>query len=517
MRHVTRLLFIVFTIYRYGLDELALSNFRQRWVRVLVRVITASRRLDAPRGVRLRMALEKLGPIFVKFGQVLSTRRDLIPPDLADELAQLQDNVPPFPPALARQLIEKAYGRRIEDVFASFESEPVASASIAQVHFATLKDGREVAVKVLRPNMLSVIDDDLSLMRTIAVWVERLSADGKRLKPREVVAEFDNHLHDELDLIREAANAAQLRRNMQGLNLVMVPEMHWELCTQTVLVMERMDGVPISQTQRLLDAGVDIPKLARDGVTIFFTQVFRDGFFHADMHPGNIQVSLAPATFGRYIALDFGIVGTLTEFDKEYLAQNFIAFFRRDYKRVAELHIESGWVPATTRVNELEGAIRAVCEPHFDRPLKDISLGQVLLRLFQTSRRFNVEIQPQLVLLQKTLLNIEGLGRQLDPELDLWSTAKPFLERWMNDQIGWRGLVARLKNEAPRYVQLLPELPRLVHQALQPKPATEQKMLEALLTEQRRTNRLLQAIVYAGIGFLIGVIVVQWVLHLGYR
>ncbi len=517
MRHVTRLLFIVFTIYRYGLDELALSNFRQRWVRVLVRVITASRRLDAPRGVRLRMALEKLGPIFVKFGQVLSTRRDLIPPDLADELAKLQDNVPPFSAALARQLIEKAYGRSVEQVFASFESEPVASASIAQVHFATLKDGREVAVKVLRPNMLSVIDDDLSLMRTIAVWVERLSADGKRLKPRVVVAEFDNHLHDELDLVREAANAAQLRRNMQGLNLVMVPEMHWELCTQTVLVMERMDGVPISQTQRLQDAGIDIPKLARDGVTIFFTQVFRDGFFHADMHPGNIQVSLAPATFGRYIALDFGIVGTLTEFDKEYLAQNFIAFFRRDYKRVAELHIESGWVPANTRVNELEGAIRAVCEPHFDRPLKDISLGQVLLRLFQTSRRFNVEIQPQLVLLQKTLLNIEGLGRQLDPELDLWSTAKPFLERWMNDQIGWRGLVARLKNEAPRYVQLLPELPRLVHQALQPKPVTEQRMLEALLIEQRRTNRLLQAIVYAGIGFLIGVIAVQWLLHLGYH
>ena len=517
MRHIARLLFIVFTIYRYGLDELALSNFRQRWVRVLVRVITAGRRLDAPRGVRLRTALEKLGPIFVKFGQVLSTRRDLIPPDLADELAQLQDNVPPIPAALARQLIEKAYGRRIEEVFASFESEPVASASIAQVHFATLKDGREVAVKVLRPNMLAVIDDDLALMRTVAVWVERLSADGKRLKPREVVAEFDNHLHDELDLVREAANAAQLRRNMQGLNLVLVPEMHWALCTQTVLVMERMHGVPISQTQRLRDAGIDIPKLARDGVTIFFTQVFRDGFFHADMHPGNIQVSLAQATFGHYIALDFGIVGTLTEFDKEYLAQNFIAFFRRDYKRVAELHIESGWVPESTRVDELEGAIRAVCEPHFDRPLKDISLGQVLLRLFQTSRRFNVEIQPQLVLLQKTLLNVEGLGRQLDPELDLWSTAKPFLERWMNDQIGWRGLWARLKNEAPRYAQYLPELPRLVHQALQPQPVNEQRMLEALLNEQRRTNRLLQAIICAGFGFLLGALVVQWLPYLGYR
>jgi ubiquinone biosynthesis protein len=508
-------LFIVFTVYRYGLDELALSNFKQRWVRTLVRVITASRTLDAPRGERLRMALEKLGPIFVKFGQVLSTRRDLIPADIADELAGLQDNVPPFSAALARQLIEKAFGRSIEDVFSSFDAEPVASASIAQVHFATLKDGRDVAVKVLRPNMLSVIEDDIALMRTLARWVEKLSADGKRLKPREVVSEFDNYLHDELDLVREAANAAQLRRNMQGLNLVMLPEMHWDYCTQTVIVMERMHGVPISQIQRLRDAGVDIPKLARDGVTIFFTQVFRDGFFHADMHPGNIQVSLAPETFGRYIALDFGIVGTLTEFDKNYLAQNFIAFFRRDYKRVAELHVESGWVPAETRVDELEGAIRAVCEPQFDRPLKDISLGQVLLRLFQTSRRFNVEIQPQLVLLQKTLLNVEGLGRQLDPDLDLWLTAKPFLERWMNDQIGWRGLITRFKNEGPRYVQLLPELPRLLHQALaQPKPAVDTRALEALLAEQRRTNRLLQAVVYAGLGFLIGVVTVQLVSHL---
>ncbi len=514
MRHLLRLLFIVFTVLRFGLDELALSGFKQRWVRALVRVMTLGRRLDAPPGRRLREARERLGPIFVKFGQVLSTRRDLLPPEVADELARLQDRVPPFPAPVARALVEKAYGRPIEAVFASFEAEPVASASIAQVHFATLKDGREVAVKVLRPGMLAVIDDDLSLLRTLARWVERLSADGKRLKPREVVAEFDNYLHDELDLVREAANAAQLRRNMDGLNLVLVPEMVWDLCTSGVIVMERMYGVPISQMQRLREAGIDIKKLARDGVTIFFTQVFRDGFFHADMHPGNIQVSIDRATFGRYIALDFGIVGTLTEVDKDYLAQNFIAFFRRDYKRVAELHLESGWVPPGTRVDELEGAIRAVCEPHFDRPLKDISLGQVLLRLFQTSRRFNVEIQPQLVLLQKTLLNIEGLGRQLDPELDLWSTAKPFLERWMNEQIGWRGLLERVKKEAPHWAQLLPELPRLVHHALQrPQRASDARLAEALLAEQRRTNRLLRVLIYGGLGFSLGVVAtvaVRW-------
>jgi ubiquinone biosynthesis protein len=496
MRHLLRLLRILITVLRYGLDELALSSFRQPWIRLLVRVITVGRRLDAPRGERLRKGLERLGPIFVKFGQVLSTRRDLLPDDLADELAKLQDRVPPFAAATSRLLVERAFGRSIEQVFASFEAEPVASASIAQVHFAVLKDGREVAVKVLRPGMLEVIEDDLTLLRTLARWVERLSVDGKRLKPREVVAEFDNYLHDELDLVREAANAAHLRRNMQGLNLVMVPEMVWELCKRDVLVMERMNGIPISQKQRLVDAGIDTRKLARDGVTIFFTQVFRDGFFHADMHPGNIQVSVAPDTFGRYIALDFGIVGTLTEFDKEYLAQNFIAFFRRDYKRVAELHIESGWVPAGTRVGDLEGAIRAVCEPHFDRPLKDISLGQVLLRLFQTSRRFNVEVQPQLVLLQKTLLNVEGLGRQLDPELDLWSTAKPFLERWMNEQVGWRGLLERFKQEAPRYAQLLPEFPRLVHQALRARPALPEPAFVELLAEQRRTNRLLQGLLY---------------------
>ncbi|HSW09109.1 ubiquinone biosynthesis regulatory protein kinase UbiB [Aquabacterium sp.] len=512
MRHFFRLVFIGFTVLRFGLDEVALSGFRQRWVRGLVRVTTLGRQLQAPRGERLRLALEKLGPIFVKFGQVLSTRRDLLPLDVADELAHLQDRVPPFPSVQAVALIERAFGRRIDELFSEFDAEPVASASIAQVHFAKLKNGREVAVKVLRPGMLQVIEQDLTLMHTLASLVERVWTDGKRLKPREVVAEFDVYLHDELDLVREAANAAQLRRNMQGLGLVMVPEMVWDLCTSGVIVMERMHGVPISQVPRLREAGVDIKKLARDGVTIFFTQVFRDGFFHADMHPGNIQVSVAPATFGRYIALDFGIIGTLTEWDKEYLAQNFLAFFRRDYKRVAELHVESGWVPPNTRVDALENAIRAVCEPHFDRPLKDISLGAVLMRLFQTSRRFNVEIQPQLVLLQKTLLNIEGLGRQLDPELDLWSTAKPFLEQWMNRQIGWAGLVERFKNEAPRYAQLLPELPRLIHQALQRRRDPDPALL-ALLTEQRRTNRLIQGLLIGLAGFAIGVLVARTLLR----
>ncbi|MBK7278678.1 MAG: ubiquinone biosynthesis regulatory protein kinase UbiB [Rubrivivax sp.] len=510
MRQLGRLIFIIVTVLRFGLDEVALSAFPQRWVRALVRIVTIGRKLDAPRGERLRQGLERLGPIFVKFGQVLSTRRDLIPLDVADELARLQDRVPPFPAAQSRALVEKAFGRPIDAIFASFDAEPVASASIAQVHFAVLKDGREVAVKVLRPGMLDVIDHDMALLHLLARWVERLSVDGKRLKPREVVAEFDGYLHDELDLVREAANAAHLRRNMAGLNLVLVPEMVWELCTPSVIVMQRMHGVPISQVARLREAGVDFKKLARDGVTLFFTQVFRDGFFHADMHPGNIMVSLDPRSFGRYIALDFGIVGTLTDTDKEYLAYNFIAFFRRDYKRVAELHVESGWVPPGTRIDALEGAIRAVCEPHFDRPLKEISLGQVLMRLFQTSRRFNVEIQPQLVLLQKTLLNIEGLGRELDPELDLWVTAKPFLERWMNEQIGWRGMIERMKNEAPRYAQLLPELPRLLHQSLQQGALPrESPALLALLAEQRRTNRLLQGALWAALGFVAGLVLMQ--------
>ncbi len=515
MRYLSRLFVIVLTIFRFGLDELLLSGLRRRRFRLIRRAVLLGRSWDQERGVRLRLALEHLGPIFVKFGQVLSTRRDLVPLDIVEELAKLQDQVPPFPADQSRALIEKAFGKSVEELFASFEAEPVASASIAQVHFAVLKDGREVAVKVLRPGMLETIDDDLALLHTLAAWVERFSADGRRLKPREVVAEFNTYLHDELDLVREAANAAQLRRNMDGLNLVMVPEMMWDMCSSEVIVMERMIGVPISQLQRLQEAGIDIPKLARDGVTIFFTQVFRDGFFHADMHPGNIQVSLAPATFGRYIALDFGIIGTLTSVDKEYLAQNFIAFFQRDFKRVAELHIASGWVPANTRVDELESAVRTVCEPHFDRPLKDISLGQVLIRLFQLSRRFNVEIQPQLVLLQKTLLNVEGLGRQLDPELDLWATAKPFLERWLNEQVGWRALVNQFKKEAPRYAQLFPELPRLLHEALKRQAVPHNALaLNSLIREQRRTNRLLQAILYGAVGFTMGLLVANLLIHL---
>ena len=518
MTRYVRGIVILWVALRFGLDELVLSSFRQPGLRTLARVLAFGRRLNAPRGRRLRLALEYLGPIFVKFGQVLSTRRDLLPHDIADELERLQDRVPPFDPDIAIATIERAFRRPLASVFETFEREPVASASIAQVHFATVKDRhgniRDVAVKVLRPGMLPVIEKDLALLRMMAGWVESLSADGKRLKPREVVWEFDKYLHDELDLVREAANAAQLRRNMAGLNLVLIPEMLWDYCHPEVMVMERMTGVPISQIDRLVAAGVDLRQLARDGVTIFFTQVFRDGFFHADMHPGNIQVSLEPATFGRYISLDFGIVGTLTEHDKEYLAQNFTAFFRRDYKRVAELHIESGWVPAGTRVDELEAAVRTVCEPYFDRPLREISLGMVLMRLFQTSRRFRVEIQPQLVLLQKTLLNIEGLGRQLDPELDLWNTAKPFLETWMLEQIGPQKLFEELKDQAPRYAKLLPDLPRLLHEYLKHRHGEQRAELGDLLAEQRRTNRLLQGIIYGGIGFALGLLAMQLVFRL---
>ncbi|OEZ97511.1 ubiquinone biosynthesis regulatory protein kinase UbiB [Duganella phyllosphaerae] len=489
-----RFMKIIRVAIKYGLDEIAISGFKVPRTARFIDTVIFWRDLSSPRGVRLRLALEDLGPIFIKFGQVLSTRSDLIPPDIAVELARLQDRVPPFDSDIAIAQIHKSLGAHPDQLFASFERTPVASASIAQVHFATLKDGKQVAVKVLRPGMKKTIDEDVALMQIAADLASRLWADSKRLKPKEVVAEFDKYLHDELDLMREAANASQLRRNFADSNLLLVPEMHWDYCSSNVIVMERMHGIPVSQIDRLAAAGVDLKKLSSDGVEIFFTQVFRDGFFHADMHPGNILVSIEPETFGRYIALDFGIVGTLTDYDKDYLSQNFLAFFRRDYKRVAEAHIESGWAPKETRVDELESAVRACCEPIFDRPLKDISFGQILLRLFQTSRRFNVEVQPQLVLLQKTLLNIEGLGRQLDPDLDLWKTAKPYLENWMAEQVGWQGLYQKLKAEAPRYAQIFPQLPRLLHRALEQqgeRPNDNTELLKVLIHEQQKTNRFL--------------------------
>ncbi len=490
-----RLAKIIRVSLRYGLDQIILDHDPDNRLARLTGAMLFWRDLSSPPAVRLREALESLGPIFVKFGQVLSTRRDLLPPDLADELAKLQDRVPPFPSKLALAELARAYGRPASAVFQEFDPEPVASASVAQVHFARLPDwhgGQQVAIKILRPGIGPVIRNDLALLDTLAGLLEKLWADGKRMKPREVVAEFAKYLGDELDLMREAANCSQLRRNFAGSPLLLVPEVHWDWCTPTVMVMERMIGCPISRIDRLRAEQVDLHKLARAGVEIFFTQVFRDGFFHADMHPGNILVATDVAHLGKYIALDFGIMGTLSERDKSYLAINFLAFFRRDYHRVAVAHIESGWAPAETRVDELEAAVRAVCEPIFDRPLKEISFGKVLLRLFQTSRRFNIEIQPQLVMLQKTLLNIEGLGRQLDPELDLWQTAKPFLERWMSEQIGWRGLVKHLQQEAPQWSALLPQLPRLVHQTLSdPSRSQIVSELAQLRTEQQRQRRRL--------------------------
>jgi len=454
---------------------------------------------DPTRAERLRQALEALGPIFVKFGQMLSTRRDLLPADIADELAKLQDQVPPFAFELAVREIENALGKSIEELFSQFDNQPVASASVAQVHLGALKDGTEVAVKVLRPGVEQAIAKDVLLLETAAGLVERFWADGRRLKPREVVAEFSRHLDDETDLVREAANASLLRRNFAGSALLAVPAIHWDLCSRRVMVMERMRGTPISQVAQLRQKGVDIPALARAGVEIFFTQVFRDGYFHADMHPGNILVSTEGESRGRYIALDFGIMGSLSETDKSYLAQNFLAFFNRDYRRVALAHLDAGWVPAGTRMDDFETAIRAVCEPIFARPLKEIYFGKLLLRLFQTSRRFNVEVQPQLVMLQKTLLNIEGLGRELDPDLDLWQTAKPYLERWMSEQVGWRALVRTVRREAPFWAQTLPAIPRLVHRMLdEDRIGRLEAALERLGEAGRRRNRLLAAL--AGIG-----------------
>jgi ubiquinone biosynthesis protein len=486
-----RLFKIIFVVLRFGLDEFLLAHSRTSWMLRPLNWLLFFRNTSRPRAERLRLALETLGPIFVKFGQLLSTRRDLIPTDIADELAKLQDQVPPFPSDQAVAVLQEAYGKPLKEVFAEFDENPVASASVAQVHFAVLPGGREVAVKILRPGILDVIEHDIALLQICAGLIERWSEDGRRLKPKLVVAEFDKYLHDELDMMRESANASQLRRNFADSKLLLVPEVFWDWCSEQVMVMERMHGIPVSQIAALRAAGVDLSKLAANGVEIFYTQVFRDGFFHADMHPGNILVTPE----GKYVALDFGIVGTLTATDKSYLAQNFIAFFNRDYKRVAELHIESGWAPASTRVDEFEAAIRSVCEPIFDKPLREVSFGKILLRLFQTSRRFGIEIQPQLVLLQKTLLNIEGLGLQLDPELDLWKTAKPWLERWMSEQVGWRGFLKALRTEAPRYATLLPQLPRLLHERLnQDFAAQAAPILRELLIQQKKRNAWLMAI-----------------------
>ena len=492
--YLIRFIKIIVASIHYGLEEF-LEHERFSGLRAAIGAVFFWRVLMEPRAVRLRRALEALGPIFVKFGQVLSTRRDLLPPDIAEELAKLQDRVPPFPAGDVKAILQRVYGKPAAQVFQEFSAEPVASASVAQVHLARLPDGTEVAVKVLRPGIASVIHKDLALLHAGATLMEWLWADGRRLRSHEVVAEFAKHLEVELDLLREASNASQLRRNFEGSPLLLVPRIYWDYCSSEVMVMERMHGTPVSHVDALRAQGIDIPRIARAGVEIFFTQVFRDGFFHADMHPGNILVTTEGDAGGRYVALDFGIMGTLTDIDKNYLAQNFLAFFRRDYRRVAVAHIESGWAPKDTRVDDFESAIRAVCEPIFARPLREISFGRVLLRLFQTSRRFNIRVQPQLVLLQKTLLNIEGLGRDLDPDLDLWETAKPYLERWMAEQVGWRGFVERVRQEAPYWSTILPQLPRLVHQALARQPSAEASLeLAELLREERRRNRLLAVI-----------------------
>jgi ubiquinone biosynthesis protein len=480
-----RLVKILLVALKYGLDEFLLGHERFHWLRPTARAVTFWRDLSAPRAQRLRLALQELGPIFVKFGQMLSTRRDLLPTDIADELAGLQDRVPPFPSEQVIATLQRVYGKPVESVFRTFDRTPVASASVAQVHLATLPNGTAAAVKVLRPNIANTIEKDLALMQAGALMVEKLWSDGRRLKPREVVAEFDRTIHDELDLAREAANCSQLRRNFLHSPLLLVPEVFWDWCSSEVMVMEQMEGTPIAQVDRLVAQGIDVQQLARAGVEIFFTQVFRDGFFHADMHPGNIFVATDATDKGKYIALDFGIMGTLSDTDKSYLAQNFLAFFRRDYHRVATAHIESGWVPADTRVDALESEIRAVCEPIFDRPLKEISLGKVLVQLFKASRRFNVE----------------GLGRQLDPNLDLWVTAKPFLERWMRDQIGWRAFERRLRDEAPFLMTALPLLPRLLHTRLSAPPAAADVALKEFAAVQRARNRWLAvvAVLLAGV------------------
>ena len=466
---ILRLLRINYVLVRHGLDDIIFAVHLFRPFRFLIYFLPWNWfiRERAPQGQRIRHALEDLGPIFIKFGQMLSTRKDLLPEEIAEELSLLQDSVPSFNGVQARLIVEKAHGKSITELFARFDETPLASASIAQVHAATLHDGREVVVKVLRPNILPIIRRDIALLYIIATLAERYSSEARRLRPVEVVREYEKTILDELDLLREAANASQLKRNFANSSDLYIPDIHWELTRRNVMTMERIHGLPIGDVDELRALGVNMQRLAELGVEIFFTQVFRHNFFHADMHPGNIFVSASNPQSPGYIAVDFGIVGTLSAQDQRYLAENFLAFFKRDYQRVAQLHVDSGWVPATTRVDEFESAIRSVCEPIFEKPLKDISFGHLLLRLFQTARRFNMEVQPQLVLLQKTLLNIEGLGRQLYPELDLWKTAKPFLEKWMGEQVGFQALLKGFKKNLPYIGEKLPELPGLLFQSLQ--------------------------------------------------
>ncbi|WP_338511012.1 ubiquinone biosynthesis regulatory protein kinase UbiB [Erwinia aphidicola] len=464
-----RLYLIIRVFLSYGLDELIPKTRLTLPIRLWRKCLfwMPNRHKTQPLGERLRLALEQLGPVWIKFGQMMSTRRDLFPPHIADQLAMLQDRVAPFDGAKALKLIEHSLGAPIESQFDDFEIVPLASASIAQVHTATLKEnGREVVIKVIRPDILPVIKADMRLIYRLARWVPRLLPDGRRLRPQEVVADYEKTLLDELNLLREAANAIQLRRNFDNSRMLYVPEIYSDYCSENMLVMERIYGIPISDVVTLEQHGVNMKLLAERGVQVFFTQVFRDNFFHADMHPGNIFVSYEHPEDPQYIGIDCGIVGSLNKEDKRYLAENFIAFFNRDYRKVAELHVDSGWVPPDTNVEDFEFAIRTVCEPIFEKPLAEISFGHVLLNLFNTARRFNMEVQPQLVLLQKTLLYVEGVGRQLYPQLDLWKTAKPFLEDWIKDQIGIPAIVRALKEKAPFWAEKMPELPELFYDSL---------------------------------------------------
>ena len=515
LRVAWRLLVIQRVLVRHGLDDFIAATHLYRPLRFLLYLLPWNwfpRDRNEPRGVRLRLALEELGPIFVKFGQALSTRPDLLPADIAVELAKLQDQVPPFPGAEARAIINRAYGRPLEEVFATFEEKALAAASIAQVHVATLRNGQEVVVKVLRPDMAQVIGRDLEVLHALAALAQRYWVEGRRLRPVEVVREYEKTILYELDLMREAANTAQLKRNFAGSPLLYVPEVYWDFCRVNVMVMERIHGVPISDVARLRSLKTNIAKLAENGVEIFFTQVFRHNFFHADMHPGNIFVLADDPENPRYAAVDFGIVGTLSPRDQYYLAESFLAFFERDYHRVAKLHVDSGWVPPETRVDEFESAVRTVCEPIFNKPLKDISFGQVLLRLFETARRFNMEIQPQLVLLQKTLLNIEGLGRQLYPELDLWKTAQPILREWMRERVSGRAIVDRLRTQLPELAEAAKALPQLVQGVIQQaadgrlRLQVESPGIEELKRTVRETNARRDAITVAGVLLLGGIV-----------